>query len=96
MYASRWVVQKLIKFVNDEELCNKLDEVNKLFSRYSDDYHMNKVHEEFKEYCKKPSKKNLKSINKGLDDMLKMRRFQASGGTRLSGTLPNISANVMP
>ncbi|MCD6496371.1 MAG: hypothetical protein J7K54_03810 [Candidatus Aenigmarchaeota archaeon] len=83
MRASKWIIEKLLKMVSDEDPCRHREEAEKIFSRYHDDTSLNKIKEDIMLYCKKPSKSRLEKIKTQLDDILVTRKFEASGGTSL-------------
>ena len=80
MLASRWVIEKLIKHLNDK----KYKEMETLFRRYKDDLDLQKVHKDFLVYQHKPTPTRLKDAKKRLDTLYNSRKMESSsGGTRL-------------
>lgn len=83
MRASKWVIQKLIELLRSEDGSAGFSEMKKIFARYPDDMTLSKIGKDFNDYAEKPTKKKLSDIKRKLENMLKTRKFETSGGTTL-------------
>ncbi len=83
MIASRWIIEKIIRFLKDEKRKEKRKEMDTLFGRYSDDSDLQKIKKDIDSYFKKPTEKSLNAIMKKLENLVRTRKIESSGGTRL-------------
>jgi hypothetical protein len=80
MLASRWIIEKIMKMLQDRERSKNLPGLKKLFGKYKDDHDMQKTFKDVEDYYKKPSPSKLRKITSDLKELNNFRKMESTGG----------------